>query len=340
LKQKLLSVLRVLFFLSIGVFLIWIIVSKLSDQQIAEIKQAFREANYLWALLSIVAGILSHISRAARWNMLLEPMGYRPGLANSFYAVMVGYVSNLAFHRVGEVIRCGVLKKYENVPINRCLGTVILERGIDLVMLIAIFIIVVITQFDRLQHYINDRILAGLEKKFADSAAPGLLTYIIIGAIAVVALLVLLFRKKIASISFYSRLTHLMTGFWTGFKTIRQVKNLPLFIAHSVFIWLMYYMMIYLGFFCLEQTASLPPNAALIILVFASVAIIVVQGGIGAYPLVVAEMLELFAIKYTIGYAYGWIVWSAQTVMIVSVGLLSLVLLSFTKQTQKRNESD
>ncbi|HPE34729.1 MAG TPA: lysylphosphatidylglycerol synthase transmembrane domain-containing protein [Bacteroidales bacterium] len=326
-KKNLATAFKILFFLAIGIFFIWIFLHKLTPDQKNDIWESFISANYLWVILSIFLGIFSHIVRAYRWNSLLEPMGYHPNIKNTFFAVMVGYLANTAVPRLGEVTRCGVLNKYEKIPLAKSLGTVLVERSLDLLVFLILFTINLIIFYDKLGEYFDKRVYQPLADRFQIENSAGFLLLIILG-IAVVLLLVFLgLRKKIRHYRIYKVIRELISGFWHGLWAVTRIKRPLMFVFQSFLIWLLYYLMIYICFFAMPQTSHLGFDAALSLLMFGSIGIMVVQGGIGIYPLIIAETLILYDISTTYGYALGWLSWTAQTLMIVIVGLLSLLLL-------------
>lgn len=330
-KSKIYSTLKIIFFLGIGLFLIWWIVQGLTQKEIDEIKNSFRQANYWWVLASIVLGIMSHLSRAYRWQMLIEPMGYKLRFGNTFAAVMVGYLANYAFPRLGEVWRCGIVNQYDRVPVNKVFGTVIAERAIDMIILLSLFIITVVLQFYRLE----DMLVRNLSKKQDQIYAfvTNEWGILILTAAMVVIVLSYLFRQKLKRFSIYDRIVSIIKGFWDGLKSVKDIQKRWMFIFHSLFIWLMYLAMIIVCFHSMEQTSSLGLGAAMAILVFGAIGIIAVQGGIGAYQAIVTVILVLYGIDKPIGFAFGWIIWSGQTVMNIGLGLLSLILLPIINNT-------
>ncbi len=284
-------------------------------------------ADYSWLVFSVVLGILSHVIRALRWKILLEPMGHHPKNSNTFYAVMIGYLANLALPRLGEVTRCGVLNRYEKIPINQSIATVIVERSVDMVLFLLLFIINLVIFFDQLNHYVQDKVFKPLGEKFAFFDQNIFLIIIIscIGAAGFISFL--FFRKKFSHLSVYQKSKNLVFGFWKGLLSITKIKKPYTFVFQSLAIWVLYYLMIYVCFFSLPTTSHLGFDACLSMLIFGSIGIMVVQGGIGIYPAIIAETLVLYGISNTTGYALGWLTWSAQTVMIIIAGIVSLILL-------------
>ena len=189
-KNKIISGTRIAIFLTIGLFLFWLVYK---DQPLDEIVEALKEANYFWIAVSLILSLLSHLSRAIRWNLLINPLGYKPKLLNSFFAVMVMYLSNLAIPRSGEIARCSILKKYEKVPLTQLLGTVVVERVIDFIMLLTLLLIVLISQMGVVLEFVHNN--PGIELKINSLLQ---IKYLVILAIMFLALIgfTYFFRKK------------------------------------------------------------------------------------------------------------------------------------------------
>lgn len=327
-NPKLKNIIRFTIFLGIGVFFIWIFLHKLTPEQKQEIIQSMRNANYFWVVLAIPLGILSHYIRALRWKMLIETMGYKPRNSNMFFAMIIGYFANLALPRLGEVSRCSVLTKYENVPFNKSFGSVITERAFDLLIFIVLFFINLALQAERLSGYIEENIYKPLQDKLH-------LSYNLSGSFSIMALLFivvsgiifLVFRKKILSSKIYIKIKEIVLGFIEGMKSIVKVRNLWLFGFYTFAIWALYLLMAYIVFFSIPASSGLKLDAGLAVLVFGSVGFMVVQGGIGIYPAIVAETLVLYGVASVQGYALGWLIWTSQNLTIVLVGIISLLLL-------------
>jgi len=327
LKRNIVSALKILFFLAIGIFFIWIFLRKLTPDQKHEIWVSFISANYFWLVLSIMLGVLSHVIRAYRWNSLLEPMGYKPKIKNTFFAVMVGYLANTALPRLGEVTRCGVLNKYENIPMSKSFGTVLVERSLDLVVFVLLFFFNLFLFYDKLNIYVDEKIYQPLSEKFDIESSSVLLLYLAGAIVLLVFLAFVLLRKRFRHYKIYQKMKELLMGFWHGLWAVTHIKRPFLFVFQTIMIWFLYYLMIYVCFFAMPQTSHLGMDAALSLLIFGSIGIMVVQGGIGIYPAIIAETLILYNIPTTYGYALGWLGWTAQTLMIVVTGFISLILL-------------
>jgi uncharacterized protein (TIRG00374 family) len=290
---------------------------------------AFKIANYTWIIVAIILGMLSHWVRALRWRLLIEPLGYKPKPMNVYMAVLIGYLANLALPRLGEVSRCGILTKYEKIPFNKSFGSVISERAVDMLSFIVLFLLLLITQSERLNLYIQQKIYTPLQAKLdLNYSQQSNLAWVIVGLAFVGIALFYFFRKSITSTKTYLKFNGLLGGFLAGMKSVIKMKHPVRFITYTILIWILYLLMAYVVFFSLHETSNLSLDAGLAILVFGSVGIMLVQGGIGIYPAIVAETLFLFSITSTTGYAMGWLIWSSQTIMVLIAGVFSLLLLN------------
>ncbi len=335
-ERKLLSVLKISVFFGLGIFLIWWAIKGFSEEDKQEIWQALENAEYIWLGLSVAFAMASHISRAMRWQMLIEPIAPKPKFKNTLSAIMVGYLANLAIPRLGEVMRCGIINRYENIPIEKSFGTVITERIIDVISLLILVVIVALTQFNVVGTYFQDTINKIQDKIFASIGSLQFYLLVSVSLILISIIGIFAFRYLKQS-QLFQKILKLINGLWEGIKSIQNIKSIPAFIFHSVFIWFMYFMMIYICFQTMDVTSQLGIMPGLTVLVFGSFAVIATQGGIGAYPLIVAGLLVLYGIDYKIAYTFGWVVWSAQTLLIIIAGFISLILLPIINKNERNS---
>lgn len=331
LKKRILTIIKFIFLLGLGIFIIWLSVKNLTPDERAQIIRSFRIANYWWVFLAIVLGIISHILRALRWILFFEPLGFRPSFRNTFCAVMVGYLANMAFPRLGEVTRCGLLTRYEKIPFNKAFGTVITERAIDMIIFFLLFLLMILTQIGTISDYLDSNVYPKLVAKFGNLHYSRMILIILVISLVMMILFFFLFRRKIQKSNLYHKIKNLFLGFWDGLKSLSQVKKMWLFTFYSFAIWALYFFMLYLIFFCFAETSGLSLGAGLSALVLGSIGIMITPGGIGLYPAIIQETLLLYGISKPTGLALGWIAWTAQTAMIAMVGGISLLLLSFNK---------
>lgn len=327
-NPKLKNSIRFTVFLGIGIFFIWLSLEGLSAEQKSEIIVSMRKANYWWVLLAIPLGVLAHFIRAIRWKMLIETMDYKPKNSNMFFGVMIGYFANLAIPRLGEVSRCAVLTKYEDVPFNKSFGTVITERVLDMLVFFVLFFLNFFLQAERLSEFMDKEIYSLLQSKLALShSLSGFLMVIFISAVIIFGILFWVFRKQITSNKLFVKIKNILLGFMQGLKSLLKVRNIWLFAFYTFSIWALYLLMAYIVFFSIPGSSSLGLDAGLAVLVFGTVAIMVVQGGIGLYPLIVAGTLALYNVDYLQGLALGWLIWTSQNLTIILAGIISLILL-------------
>lgn len=340
-KKTLATIGKLVFFLGLGIFFIWLFVRHLTPDEKREIWDSLGQANYLWILLSMFIGIFSHISRTIRWKMLIEPMGHHPRFINVFLAVFIGYFANLALPRLGEVSRCGVLAKYEKIPFQKSFGTVVTERAIDILTFGLLFLLNLVLQFGKVSHYISQQIITPVRDKITSFDGTGYLFYILAAGLILVMALFFYLRKKFNQTRLFKRINEVVQGFLEGLKSLARIKKPGWFIFHSIVIWILYFIMTYVVFNCLPETKGLSLTAGFAVFVFATIGVMIVQGGIGIYPAIVAETLLLYHIPETKGYAMGWLLWTGQTVMLILAGIISLILLPLVnKNTHGKDRSD
>ncbi len=329
-KKHLLNAFKFIFFLSVGIFLLWWV---MKDYDIKDMWQKIRAANYFWVGLSLMFAILSHISRAIRWKVLINSMGYNARTTTSFICVMVGYLSNLAFPRMGEVLRCGILSKYENVPVNKVLGTVVTERMVDVLALLMLFIVTFFIEADLILNFIESKKhLTGLFNLFN----------LIIFAVVIIAIYAFykISKKYVSNTALYMKIMGLMSGFKEGMKSVLHMEKKWLFIAHSIFIWMMYFGMTYICFRALPFTSSLGVGAGITTLTLGSIGMAApVQGGIGTYHLSIQKAMMSFGISGENGLVYAWLIFIFQTLLVILLGALCFIALSFVKRKSLQNGS-
>lgn len=331
-RKRLITILKFVIFISIGAALMWFAVKGLDFQ---EIKKSFQEANYSWVYLSVALGVLSHISRAVRWRMLIKPLGFVPKLYNMFGAVMVGYFANLAFPRLGEVTKCGILNRYEKIPIDKLLGTMITERAVDMLTLLIFLGMTLALEFKLLGSFFIENIW----QPFMGRITGNLEAILTVSAIILVLIvLLILLLRRLKSTTIYMRIVDLLRGLWDGIRTIRHMKNGWAFVLHSAFIWVLYYLMTYVVFDALVETEHLGLLAALTVFSFGSIGMVApAPGGIGPYHYIVKKTMVLYDIPEDYGFTFATLLHTSQTIMLILFGFLSLVVLPFINKKYNEN---
>jgi len=298
----------------LGVFLIFYSYAITSPEDRAQIVKYIREADPFWILVSIFLGILSHLSRTIRWNYLLEPMGYTPRIRNTMMMVLMAYFANLGIPRSGEVLRATALATYEDVPFQKGFGTIVTERVIDVIMLLLIILAALISQTNIISGYLA-------ENGFGLGSSIVLIMVGVGGLFGVLALL----RKS--SNPFAVKVRSFLKGLLEGVLSIFSMRRKWAFIGHTLFIWACYIGMFWVIKYTVPETISLTFGQLLVGFVAGAFAMSTTNGGIGLYPIAVGKALALFGISAVSGDAFGWIMWIAQTLMVVVFGAISFLLL-------------
>lgn len=301
----------------LGVFLIYYSLSKLSFE---ELLQYAKNADYKYVFLGLVFGLLSHLSRAYRWVFMLEPLGYKIKLGNSIMAVFSTYLINYTIPRAGEVARATILKNYENVPFEKGFGTIVAERIADMVVMLIIIAVTLSLQFDFIFNF--------LTQKFN-------LTKIIIAGVALMVLaLMFVFLIKRSTNVIALKIKGFVNGLIEGVLSIFKMKKKWAFIFHTLFIWSMYMLMFYVTTLAFKDLNTLPFAAILVAFILATFSIAATNGGIGSYPEAIVIAFTLFSLPEDPSRAFGWIMWTSQTLLVFVFGGLSLLYLPFFNQNK------
>lgn len=321
-KKIILKIINFLVFFAIGAFIFWLIYK---DQDIDHMKSVLKnDVNYFWIVVSLFIGLLSHVSRTLRWGLMIEPISHKPRFINTFLAVMVGYLMNMVFPRMGEISRCGVLARYEKVSFTKLLGTVVAERAVDMVSLLVLLIVVIFSQFGHMLRFLSEN--PEIEAKLLALVTSPFL----IAGLAALFILAYIFRKTLQHTLFYKKVFAILMNLKEGFISIRSIKKKGWFFFHSVAIWILYYLMLYAVFFAFDFTSHLGPIAGLTTFVLASFGMVApVQGGIGAWHFMAIEALALYGITKTDGVIFAFVAHGAMTAMIIVIGIISVLILPF-----------
>lgn len=335
-KKRLGSILQYIIFLGGGIFLVWWQLKGMSAADKMEFNNALHSANY-WLLLPVAAmSLLSHLSRAMRWQLLLEPLGYKASLKNLFSVTMVGYLANAAVPRLGEVLKCTFLARYEKLKVDKLVGTIIVERTFDFVSYLIVIAITILLQYHVIRGFLQEKI-GGL----GSGAGIPVWGKILIALSAGLALLLLvrLLLKKLAHVDLVKKLQGIIQGLLQGFSSIKHLRRRKLFLAHTVFIWAMYLLQIYVGFFAINATSGLGILPAFSVLTLATLAMILTPGGIGTFPFFVMQTLAIYLIPDQQGKAFGWLMWGASTSIVIVVGFACLLLLPYINKKKQTDEA-
>lgn len=300
--------------LILGVFFILFSYYNFTSEQKEQLLENITNVNPVWIIISITGGLLSHLSRAYRWKLLLRPMGYNTKLSTAFMAVMGGYLANLGIPRSGEVLRAASVATYEDIPFEKVFGTIIAERALDVIIVILLLLTAIFLHTEELftffeEYNINPWI-----------SLVGMLVLIGLGI-----LFLQLIRRS--SFSFFVKIRSFVNGVLEGVKSIFHLKNTGAFIFHTFFIWFMYVVTFYILKFAFPGMEHLNFGTMLVAFIAGSFAISITNGGIGIYPIAIGVALSLFEVSRETGEAFGWVDWGIQTLLSIIVGGLSLILL-------------
>lgn len=342
--KNLKKVLQFVLFLGIGILLVWISVKDFQSEDLQVIKNCL---NNLWNPKSIfflslcfLFELASHYVRALRSVLMIKPLGYTIKKSSSFYAVMTCYLGNLAFPRLGEVLRCSVLKRCENVPFEKSLGTVVTERIVDVFIWILLFLSAIFINTKLIyQLTIDDNgtsVSDALSDKFF-AIATNYTLYILFFAILALVAVLYFTRSKWKKSPIFLKINDFLKGIWQGLISIVNIQQKGLFTLYSLLIWLFYFLSTYSSFFAFDFLQYLGPLPALSILAFSTLAFMIAQGGLGAYPLMVAGILVIYNIDYNQGFTVGMVNWVIQTLTSLIFGVMALIFIS---QIEKKSNSE
>lgn len=326
--KRYLSILKYTVSLGLAVVLLWL---AFRNVELEDFWAKAQQVDYFWVILSIILSLLAYAARAYRWNLLIAPQGF-PGLTTyrTTLAVLVGYLANLAFPRLGEVTRCGMLRRSDEVPVSTSLGTVIVERLIDLISLIILLLIALWLEYDRLLQFLQEN-LAGLSD--TDGLAfKGALILAGLGLLALAVAYVLYVKLP--------KVRQFVRELYQGVLSVKDVRKPWAFVLSTVVLWVTYYFMSWIVVFSIPETAGLGWAAGLMLLITGGIALAIpVQGGIGTYHTLISAMLALYAVDKTTGVFLATLLHTSQIVAIAIFGGIALIL-SFFVRRQVKNESN
>ena len=306
---------KILLPILIGLFCVVYSFKKIS---FSDFSQYFTKINYLWVSAGIMLGALSHISRSYRWKFLIEPLGYKLGFINSTLTVFSAYLINYTIPRAGDVARGTMISKYEKIPFEKAIGTIVAERVIDIICIILIIIIGLITEFNRIS-----------EELFSIISTLNLSSIII--SFFLISFFLFLFLSRF---NIYKKIISFFRGLSDGLMVIFKMKKRNEFILHTMFIWLMYILMFYVTSKAFSELYEIGFLQLMISFTLAALSIVFSNGGIGIYPLAVEESLGWYGVQSATGLAFGWVMWLSQTMMVIIFGGLSLFILPFINRNK------
>jgi uncharacterized membrane protein YbhN (UPF0104 family) len=325
-NKKLRAYLQYVFFIALAGFFVWLSLHKINAEKWEKLKEAIAHAR-LWIFFPVLfLLLLSHWLRALRWKMLIEPLGYKPSSINTFFGVMVGYLVNLGAPRLGEIIKCTVLARYEKIRADKLVGTIVAERAFDLLSLVIVFAITLAIEFKTIGAWTSDW-MGSVFKSHEGKFSP-LRLLIVIGVLLIGIFVLRILFTRFLHINFVQQFKAILKGIWHGLTSIRLVRNKSLFLFYTAGIWALYVLSTWIGFDVLSQTSNLSIGAAFSALIMGSFGMIFSPGGIGAYPWFIQQTVLLYGIpEEPYGQALGWLLWLGQFIIFVVFGALSFILL-------------
>lgn len=292
--------------------------------------EGLKKADYKWVLLSILFGFLAYLSRARRWILLIHALGYKPSFSGTFHAMMTGYLANLALPRIGEISKCVALGKKEKIPVDQLIGTVVVERTIDILSLLLIMIFLIILRGNQINQFLNASIFKPLQEKvFSVLGFTWILWVIIILAGSLSFVLLIIYRKDLARIRLFRKFFDLAKGIISGLKTITNLKGKWEFIFHTIFLWVNYTLMTWVVVFAIEPTSHLTLGDSVFLLVIGGLAMSApVQSGLGAFHYIISRGLAFVeGVRIEDGLIYAFLTHESQLIFIILTGALSFFVI-------------
>jgi len=332
-KARFVKALQFVFFLLTGVVLLYFAFRGID---LNNMMLQIRHANYSWVALSAFFAVLALLFRSIRWRLLIEPLDEHPKLVNIFHAINVGYLANFAFPRIGEVTRCGILYRTDQIPADKLFGTVIVERFFDVLMSVLMLTLILLLRNDVVGGFIMENVIQPVMNMM-----PGMMNIGRVIAIVALALLLCfvfyrLFRTQLSKFNALRKIKNIVGGVVNGVKSVYRVRNIGWFVALNFLIFGMYFLQTYVMFFALESTSLLGVGDALFVLVLSAFALILpVQGGIGAYHWIVSMGLTIFGIAREDGMVYATISHSVTAILFILLGAVSLYFVFYGKKDRK-----
>ncbi len=322
-KKGLKQSIQAIVFLALAIFLLWL---SFRGIDLGELWAVLRKAHYGWLLPAVIFSLLSFFIRARRWTLLIEPMGYKPGLTNAYHAVMIGYFANMIFPRLGEVSKCAALGKKENIPFDRLVGTMLVERTIDIVSVLLILGLTLVAG-STTGSFLSENVFMPAEQKLSSSPGSAKMITVIAALLTVMAMVMFfMLRKQLSAYRLFNRMYSFSDGLLDGLKSIAKIRRKGEFVILTVVLWISYFFMSYFPLLCLDSTAGLGFGGAIFVLVIGSFGMAApVQSGLGAYHWIVSRgLLVAYGIPLEEGLAYATLEHESQMILIAIAGAISL----------------
>lgn len=327
-KQTLNDIMKVVFSLLLGGAILYWMYRGFDFGKVEYV--LLHEMDWTWMLLSFPFGILAQMFRGWRWKQTLSPLGEHPRDSVSINAIFISYASSLLIPRIGEFARCGVLRRWDNVSFSKSLGTVVTERAIDSLLVMIITLLTFITQIPVFMTFFR-KTGTSVDAILGKFTATGYL--VTIGCALVTGIFGYYLIRKL---SIYNKVKDMIAGIWAGITSLRNVKNVPLFIFFTLAIWVSYFLHYYLTFFCFQETSHLSMACALVTFIVGSIAVIVpTPNGAGPWHFAVKTMLILYGVSQNAALYFVLIVHSIQTLLVIVLGIYGWIALQLTARRKE-----
>lgn len=308
-----------------------------------DLKEILSHADYRWVGLSLLFAGVAYLSRARRWYLIIRPMGYNPRQRNVYHALMTGYLANMALPRMGEITRCVMLGKKEKIPVDKLLGTVILERVIDFATLLIIMLIMLVISFSTTGPFFWNDVAIPVWSKISGLLGSTLAAkFITITVLLSIIILLYILRRRIFGKALYPRMKNFISGIMHGFSSFKTIENKWEFLFHSIFIWVCYIMMTWFIVFVLPSTSHLGFGDGVFLLVIGGLGMVApVQSGLGAFHWIISRgLLLVYHIPLADGLAYALVSHTSQMIMVALAGFISLGLILHGTAATKETPAD
>jgi glycosyltransferase 2 family protein len=327
LKKTIIQVLKFLAFFVIGLLLLWLAFRNIN---FTKLRNGLLEANYWWLLASVFFATIAYLSRARRWVLMVNPLGYNPSFKNTFYSMMTGYLANLALPRIGEVSKCVALGRKEKIPVDQLIGTVVIERTIDILSLLVIMVFMLIVDGKIVGPFLRDNVYLPLHSKIGQIFGATWIFWMILAFIGTMALLFMyIYRERLYEVRFFRKMADTAKGIIHGLKIITKIERKWEFVFHTIFIWVNYTLMTWVVVFAIQSTSHLDLLDGIFLLVVGGLAMSApVQSGLGAFHVIIREALVIvYGLSAEDGLIYAILAHESQLLFGAILGIYSFYAL-------------
>jgi uncharacterized membrane protein YbhN (UPF0104 family) len=324
--EKLLSILKYIVLLSLAGTLLWL---SFREVELESFVAGIKEANWRWIGISMVISVFAFFIRALRWRLIMMPLGKPVSRRDSWHGINVGYITNFALPRAGELARCGVISRKTGLPFETVAGTVVLERSIDMLSLLIVSACVMFFFWDRFGGFIDNQIISSLESRLSTDL-------MITGAVVIIAFAIFLYMiwRYRKSHPLLAKIVTIVKGILAGLLSGFKMPQKWTFLLYTILLWVCYWLMSYSTILAFDNLQTgLGADDALFLMVVGSFGwVIPVQGGIGAYHLIISlALLSVYGVSQTTGVIFATISHGSQSITMLLFGAISLLKITLKK---------